>query len=188
MPFTKLTQKDKQIILQTARHAIQYGLTYSKAPILELNSYSETLQQIGACFVTLKETNQLRGCIGGLEAKQPLIQDVADHAFAAAFKDPRFPKVNPIEEPMIHISVSILMPAEAMTFSSEADCLNQLVPGEDGLVLRYNGFKATFLPTVWEQLPEPQSFINHLKKKAGLSESFWSDEIEISRYKTINID
>jgi len=188
MPFTKLTQKDKQTILQTARHAIQYGLTYHKAPVLELVNYSEALQQTGASFVTLKETNQLRGCIGTLEANQALIQDVADHAYAAAFSDPRFPKVNPIEEPMIHISVAILTPSKLMSFTSEEDFLSQLIPGEDGIILKYNGFKATFLPSVWEQLSEPKDFINHLKKKAGLSESFWSDEMEIRRYTTINID
>ena len=188
MPFTKLSSKDKQIILKTARHAIQYGLTYNKAPQLELSQYSPALQQTGASFVTLKETNQLRGCIGTLEASRALIQDVAEHAFAAAFRDPRFPKVNAIEEPMIHISVSILSESEDMQFKSESDFLNQLTPGEDGIILRYNGQKATFLPAVWEQLPEPQQFIGHLKKKAGLPVDFWSDEIQVSRYTTTTID
>jgi len=188
MPFTKLTQKDKQAILKTARHAIQYGLTYKKPPILELDHYSPVLQKAGASFVTLKETNKLRGCIGTLEATQPLIQDVADHAFAAAFNDPRFPAVNRIEEPMVHISISILSDAEEVSFTDQADFLSQLTPGEDGIILRYNGHKATFLPAVWEQLPEPAEFINHLKKKAGLPIDFWSDQIELLRYTTTTID
>jgi AmmeMemoRadiSam system protein A len=192
MPSTekkfKLGPKDWQTLLITARHAIKYGLTYKKAPKMELKKYSSTLQQPGASFVTLKESNVLRGCIGSLEAHQPLIQDVAEHAFAAAFKDPRFAPVNHIEEPVIHISISVLSPVEAMHFDSQNDLVSQIEAGKDGLILEYLHHKGTFLPSVWEQLPDKQEFLNHLKQKAGLSADFWSNEIKVSRYFTQTID
>jgi uncharacterized protein len=188
MPFTNLSLKDKQIVLKTARHAVQYGLAYQKFPRLELTKYSVALQQHAASFVTLKETSRLRGCVGTLEAKQPLIQDVAEHAFAAAFNDPRFPPINHIEEPMVHISVSILSPPEPLSFANEDDFLAQLKPGEDGVILRYDGQQATFLPNVWQQLQDPAEFINQLKLKAGWQIDFWSSDIKALRYSTTTID
>jgi len=188
MPSTKLSLKDKKSLLTTARHAIQYGLAYQKAPHMELDKYTPELQAIGASFVTLKESNQLRGCIGTLEAKLPLIQDVAEHAFAAAFNDPRFPPVTHIEEPVIHISISILSQAHPMTFNSEQGLLAQLQVGKDGLIFQYKNHNSTFLPSVWDQIQTPAEFLNHLKVKAGLTQDFWSDEIKISRYYCDHID
>ncbi len=192
MPSTKknskLAPKDWQTLLNAARHAIKYGLTYKKAPLMELEKYSNRLQQPGASFVTLKESNVLRGCIGSLEAHQPLIQDVAEHAFAAAFRDPRFAPINHIEEPVVHISISVLSPSEAISFDSESDLLSQIEAGSDGLTLEYQNKKGTYLPSVWQQLPDKQEFLNHLKQKAGLPVDFWSDDIKISRYFTQTID
>lgn len=188
MPSSELTLRDKKVLLETARHAIQYGLLYNKAPTMELEKYSPKIQAHGASFVTLKETNQLRGCIGTLDAYRPLIQDIAENAYAAAFKDPRFPAVKHIEEPLIHISVSILSAAEEITFKSEKDLLEQLRPNQDGLILKYKKNKGTFLPSVWKQLNTPTSFLNQLKLKAGLAENFWHDEIQISRYSSDTID
>lgn len=188
MPSVNLTNKDKQVILKTARHAIQYGLTYNKVPHLELESYSQALQQPGASFVTLKETGKLRGCIGTLQSHQPLIQDIAEHAYAAAFEDPRFTPVNSIEEPVIHISVSILSTPEPMEFEDEDDLISQIVAGEDGLIFKYKSHKATYLPSVWEQLSEPREFFTQLKLKAGVSGGFWSDEVEVLRYSALTID
>ena len=184
----KLAPKDWQALLVTARHAIKYGLTYKQAPHMELEKYSETLQKHGASFVTLKESNVLRGCIGALEAHQPLVQDVADHAFAAAFKDPRFAPINHIEEPVVHISISVLSEPHSMQIESEEDLLAQLEVGKDGLILEYQGRKGTFLPSVWEQLPDKQVFLNHLKEKAGLAADFWDSKIKIKRYFTQTID
>ncbi|WP_196137555.1 AmmeMemoRadiSam system protein A [Aliikangiella sp. G2MR2-5] len=188
MPSTKLTLKDKQNILQVAHHAIQYGLTYKEPPVLELEKYSDNLKAQGASFVTLKEGNQLRGCIGTLEPYQPLIQDVAEHAYAAAFNDPRFPPVNSIEEPLLHISVSILSPPSEIEFASEADLLSQINPNVDGLILKFNGHKGTFLPSVWKDLPEKEIFLAHLKQKAGLDQGFWHENIRVFRYTTDVID
>lgn len=188
MPSINLTLKDRKILLETARHAIQYGLIYHKPPILELEKYSVRLQENGASFVTLKESNQLRGCIGTLEVYQPLIQDVADHAFSAAFKDHRFSPVNAIEEPLMHISISILSSASEMTFNSEKDLLQQLRVGVDGLILNYQNATATFLPVVWEQLKTPELFLAQLKIKAGLKRDFWHSDIKFSRYTCEHID
>ncbi len=188
MPSTKLTLKDKKVILDTARHAIQYGLTYHQQPALELKNYSEALQENKATFVTLKETNQLRGCIGTLKAHQPLIQDVAEHAYSAAFNDNRFLPVNALEEPMIHISVSILSEPESVSFTSEDDLLGQLTPGKDGIILNYRSISATFLPGVWEELSTPEQFMAQLKQKAGLDKDFWSSHMSIKRYYSDTID
>jgi len=188
MPFSKLTPKQKQTLLETARHAIQYGLTYHRYPRLELNNYPEPLTLDGASFVTLTETGKLRGCMGTLEPYQPLVQDVAEHAYAAAFKDPRFPPVNPLEEPMLHICVSILSEPEIITCKDEAELLQQLVVNEDGLILEFAGHRATFLPEVWQQLPQPEKFLRQLKLKAGLSEDFWDPQMTFKRYRTIVID
>ncbi len=184
----KIAPKDWQTLLVTARHAIKYGLTYKQAPNMELEKYSEALQKNAASFVTLKESNVLRGCIGALEAHQPLIQDVANHAFAAAFKDPRFAPINHIEEPVVHISISVLSEPESMHFESEQDLLEQIVPETDGLILEYQGKRGTFLPSVWEQLPDKREFLNHLKQKAGLTDDFWDREIKVKRYFTQTID
>jgi len=192
MPSTKdkfkLSPKDWQTLLTVARHAIKYGLSYKKVPLMELEKYSDALQRPGASFVTLKESNVLRGCIGTLEAYQPLVQDVAEHAFAAAFRDPRFSPINHIEEPVVHISISVLSPSEVMNFESENDLLSQIEVGKDGLILEYKNNKGTFLPSVWEQLPDKQDFLNHLKQKAGLAADFWNDDIKIGRYFTQTID
>lgn len=184
----KLSPRDWQSLLTVARHAIKYGLAYKKVPLIQLDKYSEALQTPGASFVTLKESNVLRGCIGTLEAHQPLIQDVAEHAFSAAFKDPRFAPINHIEEPVIHISISVVSPSETMSFESEYDLLSQIEVGKDGLILEYKNKKGTYLPSVWEQLPDKQDFLNHLKQKAGLAVDFWSDDIKVSRYFTQTID
>ena len=137
-----------------------------------------------ATFVTLEIEGQLRGCIGMLEACRPLAEDIAENAFAAAFHDPRFPPVSPAELDALEISISVLSPPEEMVFSSEEDLLEQIRPGVDGLILQEGLRKGTFLPSVWEQLPEKEAFFEHLKQKAGLSPSYWSDTLRVFRYTT----
>lgn len=188
MPSSNLSLKDKKTILETARHAIQYGLTYQQKPVLTLDSYKQSLIEQRATFVTLKESGNLRGCIGSLKANQSLIQDVADHAYAAAFNDMRFPPITTREEPAIHISVSVLSSPSKVKFKSESDLLSQLVPGQDGIILTYRSIRSTFLPSVWEELNSPQAFMAHLKQKAGLAKDFWSSHISIERYYTDTIE
>jgi AmmeMemoRadiSam system protein A len=132
--------------------------------------------------VTLTRHGDLRGCIGSLEAHRPLREDIQANAQAAAFGDPRFPPLSEDELDTTQVEVSILSRPEPMHFRDEADFLTQLRPGIDGVILEYGWHRATFLPQVWEQLPEPRQFMANLKRKAGLASDFWSNEIRISRY------
>ena len=136
----------------------------------------------GASFVTLTQSGRLRGCIGSLQAWQPLRDDVAGNACAAAFRDPRFPALRAEELPVTQIEVSVLSAPEPMPFTSQADALAQLRPGQDGVILSAGRHRATFLPQVWEELPTPAEFISHLLLKAGLPPDYWSDAVQISRY------
>jgi AmmeMemoRadiSam system protein A len=126
--------------------------------------------------------NQLRGCIGSLEAHRPLIDDVRQNAVAAAFRDPRFEPLSKEEFANVSIEVSLLSKPEPIHSSSEAEALVQLTPGIDGVILELGRQRATYLPQVWAQLPDSADFLNHLKNKAGLPEDFWSDDIRLSRY------
>ena len=137
-----------------------------------------------ATFVTLNKFGELRGCIGHLEAIQPLIADVAENAFNAAFRDPRFQPVTASEFGDLEVHISVLSPPEPMVFTSEADLLRQIRPGIDGLILEDGAYRGTFLPSVWEQLPDPAQFLAHLKMKAGLPPNYWSDTLKVSRYTT----
>jgi hypothetical protein len=136
----------------------------------------------GASFVTLKEEGELRGCIGSLEPRRSLGDDVAYNAFAAAYRDPRFPPVDAAERARLAVEVSLLSPPASFPVASEAEAIAQLRPGVDGLVLEYGGLGATFLPQVWESLPEPLEFLMHLRRKAGLPARFWHADMKLSRY------
>ena len=142
----------------------------------------EALHRPGATFVTLTQYGELRGCIGTLEAHRPLLIDVRENALAAAFHDPRFLPLTAREQKFTSVEVSLLTPARPMEFEHEEHLLAQLRPGTDGIVLRYRHYRSTFLPQVWEQLPDPADFLAHLKRKAGLSKTFWADGVRISRY------
>lgn len=187
MPFTQLSSDDKKILLDIARQSIAYGMEHRRPLPVDVQQYSDLLQSNGASFVTLEINHQLRGCIGTLEAYQPLVKDVADHAFAAAFQDPRFMPVSMEEIDQLDIHISILTAARPMEFRSEDDLISQLRPGIDGLILEIGAHKGTFLPSVWESLPNPRDFLRHLKQKAGLSPEYWSDDIKVSRYTTVSI-
>lgn len=141
------------------------------------------LAQPGATFVTLMLDGRLRGCIGSLEAWRALDTDVRENARAAAFRDPRF---NPLEQEdfaRTRVEVSLLTLPDELHFSNEADALGQLRPHIDGLIFECNGKRGTFLPQVWEGLPEPRQFFNHLKQKAGFAADFWSPQVKLYRYE-----
>ena len=136
----------------------------------------------GASFVTLKLDGELRGCIGTIDAHRPLAEDVARNARAAAYRDPRFPPVSAAELPRLEVEVSLLTPREPLPVTSEADALSKIRPGVDGLAIEFNGASATFLPQVWESLPEPDAFLDALRRKAGLPARFWHPDMRLSRY------
>ncbi len=183
-PPPRFSVEDRKRLLRLATDSIQHGLAKGKALRVDTSSYPECLQEELACFVTLNKNGMLRGCIGHLEAQQPLVQDVAANAFAAAFHDPRFPALTEGELEGLEIHISILSPSQPMEFSSEQDLINQMRPGVDGLIMSLGGRRGTFLPSVWESLSDAPSFLKHLKLKAGLASDFWSDDIRIYRYTT----
>ncbi len=140
------------------------------------------LRESGACFVTLTQRGELRGCIGTLEAHRPLRDDVRANAVAAALRDPRFAPLAARELEFTEVEVSLLSPMQGLDFASEGDALAQLRPGVDGVVFAYGGRRSTFLPQVWEQLPEAAAFMAQLKRKAGLPADFWRREVRLQRY------
>lgn len=166
-----LRPEQQLTLIGVAQDAIVHGLKYHKAPTVNPTDYDEALRAIHASFVTLHIGDQLRGCIGGLEATQPVVVDVAEHAFAAAFSDPRFPPLREDELSPLRIHISILSPKTSLQFASEEDLKAQLRPGLDGLLIAKGARRATFLPTVWESLSEPGVFLRHLKQKAGIPEN-----------------
>ena len=183
-----LAEPERQGLLLLARRSIRHGLDTGAALPVDLTTQPEALRADGAAFVTLHLGGALRGCIGHLEPIQPLASDVADNAFAAAFRDPRFPPVCDAEFDDLHIEISVLTPSQPITFDSEDELLAALRPGIDGVILAETGTggerRGTFLPSVWEQLPQPRDFLRHLKLKAGLSPDHWSDQIRAWRYGT----
>ncbi len=183
-PTSRFSPEERRDLLQLAMDSIQHGLATGRALEININSFPESLREQLACFVTLNRNSMLRGCIGHLEAQQPLVKDVAENAFAAAFRDPRFPALTEPELAGLEIHISILSPSDPIEFSSEQDLINQIRPGIDGLILDHHGRRGTFLPSVWESLPDAPSFLRHLKLKAGLSADFWSDDVRVLRYTT----
>jgi len=137
----------------------------------------------GATFVTLRLDGELRGCVGALAAERPLADDVRVHALAAAFHDTRFEPLAIEEFEQIEIEVSLLEPTQPMATCTEDDAYAALRPGVDGVVLEWRGRRATFLPQVWEQLPQPREFLAALKHKAGLPADFWAEDLCLSRYR-----
>lgn len=183
--FIELSPLDQKLLLQIARQSLTAAVSGQKLDSGNIASLPKALQQNAACFVTLTHSGELRGCIGSLEARRPLIHDVIDNARAAALRDPRFPPVTAREVTKIHIEISILSPTEPILFDNEQDLLAQIAPFTDGLVLEEGMHRATFLPLVWEKIPDKHDFLCHLKLKAGLPANYWSPTIRVSRYRTI---
>ncbi len=140
-----------------------------------------------ASFITLTIQNELRGCIGSLQAHEPLLENLIHNTCAAALHDPRFKPVSNQEFDDINIHVSILTTAETMNINTEQELLEQLTPGVDGLILSEGTRSATYLPSVWEQLPDKASFVKQLKLKAGLASDYWSSNIECKNYQCESI-
>lgn len=179
-----ISHEDRQILLKLARQSIEAASWRRALPQVHLADYSPRLQTDGASFVTLTLQGALRGCIGTLEAYQPLVKDVVEHASAAAVEDFRFMPVSPAEIPIIAIEISVLSPPEKMAYSSTEDLLAKLVPGESGVILKDGRQRATFLPQVWEQLPEKEEFLSHLCVKMGAASNIWKTKnLEVFTYQ-----
>lgn len=174
------TQALGNTLLQLARDAIARHLGQGASTLPPL---PPALNQPGATFVTLTRQGQLRGCIGSLMAHRPLLDDVQHNAIAAACRDPRFPPLSAAELPGVRVEVSLLTAPVAMNFLDEADALAQLRPGVDGVIFHAGPRRSTFLPQVWEQLPQPEQFMAHLKQKAGLAADYWGPDVRLERYQ-----
>jgi AmmeMemoRadiSam system protein A len=169
-------------LLALARASIEHGVAHGRALPVEPAGYEAALREPGASFVTLQRGGALRGCIGSLEARRALVVDVAENAFGAAFRDPRFPPLAAAELAGLEVHLALLSALEPLAAASEADLLAQLRPGIDGLVLRLGARRATFLPAVWEDLPEPAAFLRQLLRKAELPADAWPRGAEVWRY------
>lgn len=180
----KLTKEQGARLVQIARESIAKGLRAHRPERLPLDTVDEGwLLEMAATFVTLRRGGELHGCIGSLEPRRRLYDDVHHNAAAAAFLDPRAVPLCASDLDKLRVEVSLLGSLEPMSFASEADALGQLRPGVDGVVLEHGFQRGTFLPQVWESLPDPREFMEHLKLKAGLPPDFWAAGIKLSRYR-----
>lgn len=173
---------DGEHLLQIARAAISNVLGQAVALPEPGGATADMLQALGASFVTLNQQGQLRGCIGSLQAHRPLITDIQANAIAAALHDPRFAPLTLVELDITTVEVSVLSAMQPLPFTSEVHALAQLRPGVDGVVFEFGRYRSTFLPQVWEQLPNARQFMAHLKHKAGLAPDFWAAEVRLQRY------
>ncbi len=181
-----LCAADRSTLLALARAAIESGLQGRRLHP-DPNAYSERLRRPGASFVTVKVRGELNGCIGSIEPRRALVVDVAHNAYAAAFEDPRFPPMRAGDLEELSLQIALLSPLEEMAVACEEEILRSLRPGVDGLVLADGAARATFLPAVWESLPEPREFVRQLKRKAGLAPGHWSAQTRAYRYTVESI-
>ena len=165
------------VLLSIARSAIEM-----QGPPAPRTWVEDWLRAHGASFVTLRLDGELRGCIGSIEARRPLGDDVAHSARAAAYRDPRFSPVTREEIPRLAVEVSVLSAREALDAFSEEEAIARVRPGIDGIYFEFHDLSATFLPQVWEGLPEPLAFLGELRRKAGLPPRFWHPDVRLSRY------
>ena len=180
--MSSYTAAEKQLLLNIAYDSIKEGMTKKQLIKIRVLDYGENLRQKRASFVTLEKMGALRGCIGSLQAHRSLVEDVAGNAFSAAFLDSRFNALTIEEYNEISIHISILSFPELMQFDSEADLIQQMRPGIDGLILTDGDHRGTFLPSVWKQLPNAKLFLTYLKNKAGLPGNYWSGTLRVERY------
>jgi len=173
MSETRLSDDERGLLLRLARESIEAVVNDRPLPLLDSEALPASLRELGASFVTLTEDGELRGCIGALEAYQPLAEDVREHAVAAAQEDFRFYPVRPKEVAHIQIEISRLTQPQPLEYESTEDLLGKLRPGIDGVILRDGLRRATFLPQVWEKLPDKEAFLSHLCAKMGAAENAW---------------
>jgi len=175
-------------LIALAEQAIDHGLAHGRPPAVDLDRWPETLRAERATFVTLLSADgNLRGCIGTIDPHRPLVADINANAFAAAFEDPRFPPLGATERDGLCCELSILTVPEPMAFTDEADLVQRLCPGVDGVLIKAGDRRGTLLPSVWEQLPDPVEFWRTLKAKAGIAQDMLPDDLAVYRYRAEHI-
>ena len=180
-----LTEAEKKLLLQLARQALESAVRGQPLPPLDPSGLTPPLQSDGVCFVTLtKRDGELRGCIGALQPYQPLAEDVREHTMAAALQDYRFPPVRPDELPGIAIEISRLTTPTPLTYTTPEDLLASLHPGLDGVILRDGSHRSTFLPQVWEKVPDKAEFMDELCSKMGARYDLWRHKhLDVALYQ-----
>lgn len=182
----RYTQEEKSYLLRLARKSIEYYFSnHKKLEIDEKEIISRNLVRSRAAFVTLTIDGILRGCIGSLEPEMPLYKEVIDKSFAAAFRDLRFPALEENELSKIKIDISILTIPQPVNYNDWHDLLDKISIGKDGVVLKKNGYSATFLPSVWREINNKEEFLASLSHKAGLPIDIWKNDAEIMTYQTV---
>ena len=181
----QLTQEEQEILLRLAREALERGVKGVELPPLDLSALPPKLREHGSCFVTVTLDGALRGCIGSLEPYQPLAEDVREHAIAAALRDPRFPPLTENELSGIKIEISRLTRPVIVEYIDADDLLSSLRPHVDGVILRDGpDQRATFLPQVWEKIPNPVDFLDNLCYKMGADPGLWrTRHLEVLTYQ-----
>jgi AmmeMemoRadiSam system protein A len=183
-----LATPERRELLALARASIDSALSRGRASGESMPftaaSRSPALTVRRSSFVTLRRNAELRGCCGTLDAPRPLAEDVWRNAWAAAFNDYRFQALTAVEWPQVTLHLSLLTVPEPLDVTSEEQLLALLRPSIDGLILESDTGRATFLPAVWEQLPDAVQFVRHLKMKAGWPATYWSNRVRCSRYTT----
>lgn len=172
-----LNQAEQEILLKIARQALEKVVRSEALPLIKLDDLPAALQEPGASFVTLTIEGRLRGCIGAIDAHQPLAKDVQEHAVAAALQDFRFPRVQPEEFNHILIEVSVLTPRTPLNYDTPQELAAKIRPKVDGVILQDGRRKATFLPQVWEKVPDPEEFLSHLCLKMGAQGDLWRKKL-----------
>ncbi len=187
-PTFEFTEEEKRELLRIARQAISAATRGEELPKINLEEYPPNLRRDAACFVTLHKNGLLRGCTGSLVATRPLVIEVAETAVQTAFRDPRFPPVRASEVPDLDIEISVLTPSRRLEYDDPEDLIRKLRPGIDGVTLRKGiYYRATFLPQVWETIPEPVRFLEMLSQKMGLHKGAWRDpDIEVETYQVVS--
>ncbi|MDA0832447.1 MAG: AmmeMemoRadiSam system protein A [Planctomycetota bacterium] len=183
-PTTELNSRDREILLDIAEASLVEFVNTGREREVNRDDVPPHLLEQRATFVTLRRQGELRGCMGSLLPRFPLVEDVAHNAFSAAAYDPRFSPLKVAELPGLNVQISLLTLPEPIRFTSEPHLLELIQPGVDGLTLTLGRHRGTLLPSVWKMCPDKQEFMNHLKKKAGLPVEFWDDDIKIERYRT----
>lgn len=183
-----LTLDEKNYLLKLARESIAAALRNHQLPMVNIAELTESLREDGACFVTLTIGGALRGCIGSLEAHQSLVDDVRERAVQAAFEDFRFPPLTEEEFERVEIEISRLTQPIPLDYGEPGDLSKALTPGVDGVILQDGFHRATFLPQVWQQLPEPEEFLGHLCAKMGARRDLWRHKrLDVKIYRVEEI-
>jgi AmmeMemoRadiSam system protein A len=181
---TRLTEDEGKHLLMVARNTIRNRLDNIEEPQIDWKDLPEKFQERLGTFVTITTGGNLRGCIGHIIPREALIEGIRENAINAAFRDPRFPPLTKDEFDNIEIEVSILTVPQELSYADATDLLKKLRPGVDGVIIKMGFHEATFLPQVWDQLPDKEEFLSHLCLKAGLSYDSWrKGKLQVSTYQ-----